>query len=214
MAAKAVAAAPWRPQFVHHLSKLPSPEFVLTTVHWPSSSSPPLPRARYCIMRGFWADLPENKHNEAPQNPAVYSSDLLTFTTDARMEKYEDLSRDGVEKGGDVEAIFWIKDVMRQWRIRGRAYVIGGGEEKEKELRDELEKRMRKTGDGEWSWEKEITAHWGNLSPSMRGSCTITSLTSLHSRASLDSRTLTTTQARSRTHLLACLSRNRSTTQN
>ena len=169
MASNAAAAAPWRPQFETHLSKLPSPEFVLSTIHRSSSSAAPLPRARYCIMRGFWANLPENKHNKAPQNPAIYDSDLLTFTTDVRMEKYEDLSRDGVEKGGDAEAVFWVKDVMCQWRIRGRAFVIGGGEEQEKPLREELQRRMRKLGDGEWSWEKEITAHWGNLSPAMRG---------------------------------------------
>lgn len=85
------------------------------------------------------------------------------------MEKYQDLKG---EKGGPVEAVYWVKDVMTQWRIRGRGYVVGGPEGKEEDLvRKEVESRMRRVEgrNGEWNWETEITAHFGNCNPGMRG---------------------------------------------
>ncbi|KAI0582827.1 Pyridox-oxase-2 multi-domain protein [Pyrenophora tritici-repentis] len=87
--AAALPPAPWKTLFNAHLSSLKSPEFVLGTLaSAPSGSPTPLvPRVRYCIHRGFFAELPENKHNTAPRNPAVYQSDCPTFTTDVRMEK-------------------------------------------------------------------------------------------------------------------------------
>ncbi|KAG4428401.1 hypothetical protein IFR05_016113, partial [Cadophora sp. M221] len=125
--------APWRPLFLTHISKMPSPEFVFSSLHpSPSKDSPVpyLPRARYCVFRGMWAELPENKHNTAPRNERVYESDLLTITTDVRMEKvpeifassqgHGDVSQSqGSGGGGPVEAVFWVKDVMTQWRIKG-----------------------------------------------------------------------------------------------
>lgn len=138
----------------------------------------------------MWAELPENKHNEAPQNERVYETDLLTFTSDARMEKIPDIfassaghgereqSR-GSGGGGPVEAAFWIKEVMTQWRIKGEAFVVapdieGEGEESSgvRTVKSEVGRRMRvvRVGkEGEWSWAKELTAHFGNLSPGMRG---------------------------------------------
>lgn len=79
-------------------------------------------------------------------------------------------------QGGPVEAVFWIGGPAKtQWRIRGTAYVLssdtypvlehrlrrvsGAGGEEEEERRGE-----------QWSWQKEVTAHFGNLSPVMRGS--------------------------------------------
>jgi pyridoxamine 5'-phosphate oxidase len=66
-----------------------SPEFVLGTLdNAPKGSPTPyVPRVRYCIFRGFWAELPENKHNDAERNPQIFASDCPTFTTDVRMEK-------------------------------------------------------------------------------------------------------------------------------
>lgn len=169
-----------------HISKLPSPEFVLSTLH-PTTANPTsvvadasgatptsfVPRARYCIHRGFWASLPPNSQNEAEKNPPIYESDLFTFTTDKRMEKVQDLESAGGE-GGKVEAVFWVKDVMTQWRIKGRAFVLGEGGEAEEGKRQQIRSWMRRTkDDGEedgWSWDREITAHFGNLSPGMRGS--------------------------------------------
>ncbi|KAF2239862.1 hypothetical protein EV356DRAFT_2211 [Viridothelium virens] len=187
--------APWKPAFLSHLQKMDSPEFVLSTLHPATTSStssssistptPYLPRARFCIFRGFWAELPENKHNDAPKNPRVYESDLPTFTSDVRMLKIPEVfatgsgaardtggaSAQGPEErgqsrgcggGGPVEAVWWIKDVMTQWRVRGEAFVVGedveGGETS----------GVRTVKN--WSWGRELTGHFGNISPGMRGS--------------------------------------------
>ncbi|KAI9759753.1 MAG: hypothetical protein M4579_002138 [Chaenotheca gracillima] len=198
--------APWKPLFLSHLSKMPSPEFVLTSLH-PSSSAkektPPgpnpagpgpvayVPRARYCIYRGMWAELPENKHNTAPRNPeGIYESALPTLTSDARMEKVPEVFATSAGKGepdqatgsgggGPVEAVFWVKEVMTQWRVRGEAFVVapdiedGDGESSGvRTVKSEIGQRMQlKSGDEkDWSWGTELTAHFGNLSPGMRGS--------------------------------------------
>lgn len=137
----------------------------------------------------MWAALPPNKHNAAPANPRVYDSDMPTFTTDVRMEKVPEIfgsshghggeaQSQGSGGGGEVEAVWWVKDVMTQWRVRGEAYVVGGDVEGEGEessgvrtVKSEVGKRMRRVdnGDGEWSWGREVTGHFGNLSPGMRG---------------------------------------------
>ena len=185
--------APWKPLFLNHISKLPSPEFVLTSLHPASDESLPVPyapRLRYLIFRGMWAELPENKHNDAPMNERIYESDLPTFTTDVRMEKVPEIfassaghgavsQSQGSGGGGPVEAVWWVKDVMTQWRMRGEAFVVGPdiegdgqGSSGVRTVRSEVGKRMRllKEGrEGEWSWGRELTAHFGNISPAMRG---------------------------------------------
>ncbi|KAL1840138.1 hypothetical protein VTJ49DRAFT_754 [Mycothermus thermophilus] len=97
--------------------------------------------------------------------------------------------------GGPVEAVFWIdRDpatgtaIKTQWRVRGHAWVLGpgaeidraAGEVEEKgddgarRVREALLRRMKKVGEPgqeeSWSFEREVTAHFGNLSPLMRGS--------------------------------------------
>ena len=185
------AAAPWRPLFNTHISKMDSPEFVFTSLEATKDKDAPVPyvpRARTCVFRGMWAELPENKHNQAPRNEPVYESDLLTLTTDVRMDKIpqivkssevqEDVSGSG--GGGPVEAVFWVKDVMTQWRFRGKAYIVGQDIEQSETtttggvgtVKHEIGQRMRlvkKDGEDSWSWATELTAHFGNLSPGMRG---------------------------------------------
>ena len=62
--------------------------------------------------------MPDNHHNTAPRKPAVYASDMPTFTTDVRMEKVpkifasspgrgERAQAQGTGGGGPVEAAFW-----------------------------------------------------------------------------------------------------------
>jgi pyridoxamine 5'-phosphate oxidase len=171
-----------------------SPEFVFSSLsasEAKDTATPYVPRARYCIFRGMWAELPENKHNEAPQNERVYESDLPTLTTDVRMHKvpeifassqgHGDVSQSqGSGGGGPVEAVFWVKEVMTQWRIRGDAYIVstdiegdGDGSSGTKTVKAKIGERMRvvkEEGKEGWSWAKELTAHFGNLSPGMRGS--------------------------------------------
>ncbi|KAL9126617.1 MAG: hypothetical protein Q9217_004355 [Psora testacea] len=198
-----VPPAPWSSLFQSHLSHLESPEFVLSTLHpTPKETKAPipyLPRLRYCIYRGMWATLPENKHNNAPQNPRIYESDMPTFTTDVRMQKVGELfatsaghaasddQEQGSGGGGPVEAVWWIKDVGTQWRMRGTAWIVGRDIEETRGdlpgkvssgvrvVKSEVGRRLRVVNgaegkEREWSWGRELTAHFGNCSPGMRGS--------------------------------------------
>ena len=88
-----------------------------------------------------------------------------------------------------MEACFWVPEAKTQWRIRGRAWVLGGGGGKgdgdgeedgdaEEEGEMVLSGRMRRLvgtrpaseEEGEWSFAREVTGHFGALSPLMRGS--------------------------------------------
>lgn len=80
--------------------------------------------------------------------------------------------------GGPCEAVWWVKDVMVQWRVKGEAFIVGpdieGGEESSgvRTVKSELGRRMRvvkEEGKEQWSWKTEITGHFGNMSPGMRG---------------------------------------------
>lgn len=188
-----VPPTPWKSAFHEHLSKMPSPEFVFSSLHQAPSNSPTpyIPHARYCIYRGMWTELPENKHNTAPQNPRVYESDMPTFTTDVRMQKVGELfsssaghaekeeQTQGCGGGGPCEAVFWINETGTQWRIKGSGWIVGPDVEGEptsgvRTLKSEVGRRMKivdaeKHEAGEWSWGKELTAHFGNCSPGMRG---------------------------------------------
>ncbi len=172
------------------------PEFVFSSLH-PApegSTTPYLPRARFCIYRGDWAELPENKHNNAEQNERIYGSDLPTFTTDVRMQKTFELFASSSGKaddtslvqgsggGGPCEAVFWAKEVMVQWRMKGDAFIVApdieGDSEQSKEssgvrtVKSEIGARMRvlkEDGKEHWSWQRELTAHFGNCAPGMRG---------------------------------------------
>ena len=139
----------------------------------------------------MWTELPENKHNDAPRNERVYESDLPTFVTDVRMAKVPEIfassqghgdpsQSQGSGGGGPVEAVFWMKETMTQWRFRGEAYIVGQDIEGEgsgssgvRVVKHKIGERMRvvkEDGKQGWSWTKEVTAHYGNLSPGMRGS--------------------------------------------
>ncbi|KAK5944766.1 hypothetical protein PMZ80_001966 [Knufia obscura] len=188
-----VSEAPWKADFESHLEKIggPSAEFYLATVT-PEGA----PRVRTCIHRGFWAQLPENKHNELPKNPAIYQSDCPVFTNDARMEKTyhifatgkgkgdREQSKSGTGGGGPVEAVYWVKDTMTQWRVRGKAWLVaaddveGGTDEAQNSgtvtVKAQVGRYMRPVGDhatknSEWSWKNEVENHFENLSPGMRG---------------------------------------------
>ncbi|KAI1209897.1 pyridoxamine 5'-phosphate oxidase-domain-containing protein [Annulohypoxylon truncatum] len=99
--------------------------------------------------------------------------------------------------GAPVEAVFWVKETSTQWRVRGRAYVLAPdieGSPEGRQVISKLRARMRRkknsnsnsnsgaagsssegssSGSGgsskQWSFGREITAHFGNLSPQMRG---------------------------------------------
>ena len=107
-------------------------------------------------------------------NPPSFESDLFTFTTDARMEKLSQLQSSEQE----IEALFWLKEVSSQWRVKGKAFAIGNlrGEvdEREKEARTAIQRELRLKGstDSEsasWSFEHAVTKYFANHSPVMRG---------------------------------------------
>lgn len=186
------AAAPWRALFVQHLGQMPMPLCAVSTLHRTGDSGPVTPRVRNCVCRGLWASLPVNAKNPAPRNPAVYESDLPVFTTDARMAKAGEISLGG----GPVEAVWWASEANTQWRVRGTAWLLGPDVETPTGAvaRAAIQKHMRRFRDGDaggvvasaaatsataagaasasahWSWSRELTAHFGNMSPGMRGS--------------------------------------------
>ncbi|KAI1096011.1 pyridoxamine 5'-phosphate oxidase-domain-containing protein [Rostrohypoxylon terebratum] len=188
-----LGAAPWRKIFLDHVQTMPSPEFSLGTVRKTVSATGAVgyaPRTRTCVFRGLFADLPVNPKNEAELNPDIYESDFLTLTTDRRMDKMAELfgvaeanDGEGVNLGGSgggapVEATFWVKETSTQWRVRGKAYVLAPDVERGPEGRQVISTltarmRRRKKGDSpdgrRWSFGREVTAHFGNLSPQMRG---------------------------------------------
>lgn len=148
---------------------------MLSTLH--KHESTVTPRSRTVVFRGMWAEIPVNPRNTAPLNPSAYETDLLTITSDARMEKMAELNPDGSHQSGGgqpVEACFWIIPTKTQWRLRGRAYIIGPDIDSpsSSQSKRSIERHMRpKNGGGQtFSWPREITAHFGNLSPGMRGS--------------------------------------------
>lgn len=203
--AAATAAAPWRALFLEHLAQMPAPLGAVSTVHpvesgSASGSRAATPRVRNCVCRGLWGSLPDNARNPAPRNPAdVYESDLPVFTTDVRMAKAWELSASGSGSGsgsasastagghggGPIEAVWWAAAAGTQWRVRGRAWLLGPDVEGEggATAREAVCRRMRYTATGEvqaqvqaqaqaqdWSWAREVTGHFGNMSPDMRGS--------------------------------------------
>jgi hypothetical protein len=197
--ASQLTAAPWRAEFLSHLKHLGLPTCVLSTVHAAPNdhggdgSISWVPRARTVVFRGMWGSLPDNPDNPAQRNPPVFESDLLALTTDARMEKAGEIVgfgdwervRDGGQSGtgtgtgtdtaggAPFETVFWISGAMTQWRFSGRAYLLGQDVESDApavaQVRETLARRMRRIGEGEFGWEREITAHFGNMSPLMRG---------------------------------------------
>ncbi|KUL91093.1 hypothetical protein ZTR_00712 [Talaromyces verruculosus] len=154
--ASGIPPAPWRSLFLDHISKLDDPYMSVSTVAFDTKTGSPIPRLK----------------EEGELNPSIYESDMIAFTTDVRMEKVEQLK----ETHGAIEAMFWIKEVMGQWRLRGKAFIIGdnGNEAGERTARSEIAKGLRQksddVADAEWTWEKEVTAYFANHSPLMRGS--------------------------------------------
>lgn len=176
-------AAPWKSLFLEHVSKQEDPYMAVATVQRDPKSGSSIPRVRYCGFRGFFGELKLHQSaekqlkEENELNPSLYESDLLAFTTDVRMQKIEQFS----DFEGAIEVAFWVKELMAQWRLKGKAFVIGDDANKsaEKESRAEIAKALRKkqnhpeSSAENWTWEKEVTAYFANHSPIMRGMYTM-----------------------------------------
>lgn len=179
MSSPSVPRAPWRDLLTSHLDQTPGYEFMIATVGYDAQNRP-VPRVRTCGCRGFFPELklhPSGQKDMDQQvedggNPECYESDMLSFTTDIRMEKLPQLE----SSGNAVEAMFWLKDLMMQWRIKGRALSIGnprGEDGSEKVARAEIGRGLRLKSDAidskSWTWEKAVTKYFANHSPIMRG---------------------------------------------
>lgn len=99
-------------------------------------------------------------------------------------------SRSGTGGGGPVEAVYWIKDIKVQWRIRGKCWLVaaddieGGTAAAQNSgtvtVKAQVGRYMRPvegehdaskdSGSSEWSWRTEVENWFENLSPMMRGS--------------------------------------------
>lgn len=81
--------------------------------------------------------------------------------------------------GGPVEAVWWIKEdgIMTQWRVKGIAFVVApdidsASHSGVRTVKSEIGSRMRVIDESkkdDWSWKREMDAHFGNVSPAMRG---------------------------------------------
>lgn len=176
--------APWRNLIESHIEKAKGYYFSVATVGYDSNGNP-VPRVRTCGFRGFFPELELHtsgqkdldKQVEDGGNPILFESDMLTFTTDVRMEKLGQLE----STDDNIEAMFWLEEVMVQWRIKGKAYTIGSPDpdsEREGPLRMELFEALRVkedysgdlSGDADrWTWENAVTKYFANHSPFMRG---------------------------------------------
>ena len=100
--------APWRPLLTTHLSQAATKELTLSTATLNSKSGVPAPHVRTVGFRGFFPSPPLTpqavsalRDSGDGVNPDIYESDMLTFTTDVRMEKVRDIAQ-----GASVEGVF------------------------------------------------------------------------------------------------------------
>lgn len=199
--------APWRAKLTEQITKRPGQEFALATVAngtGSGSNSGPVPRVRECAFRGFFPNTSSVRDDVKKMIQQEFDlpytlkspifgdveSDLISFTTDERMDKVDQMNT----SGGAVEALFYLRDISTQWRIKGRGCIFGapGGEEgaggsgqeqfREQEARREIGRRLRWkdlsstsdwNGDGDghlqFGWEKAVTVYFANQTPVLRG---------------------------------------------
>ncbi|OOF91429.1 hypothetical protein ASPCADRAFT_211238 [Aspergillus carbonarius ITEM 5010] len=167
--------APWLSSLKSQLtSPSATTSFTLSTIGQ-SSHGYPVPRARTVEFRGFFPSLSLHpsavkslKEQGIGLNPDIYESEMIAVTTDVRMEKVGELGA----SGGVVEAMLWLGEMGKQWRVRGRGFVLGGseGESESKEVVGRgLRRKDEGDGDGEWTWERQVDMYFANHSPAMRG---------------------------------------------
>lgn len=96
---------PWVPAFTRAIDSETAP---FITFSFATVDENGLPKVRTCIHRGFLFD--DKKTN------------ILTLTTDIRMEKYEHLT-----KNPKFEACFWFPNSNQQFRLSGNAQLLNAG---------------------------------------------------------------------------------------
>lgn len=175
--------APWKAAFLADVQSMEGQEFAFSSLHQENRHSkiPSASRSRFCAFRCFWAELPPNPSNPAGRNPNVFKSELPAFTTDVRTSKVGDLFEADEDPelsggGGGCEAVWWARGSLTQWRLRGQAFVIApdidSNNSGAQSARSSIAARMHNIdihAEREWSWAKELTAIFGDLSPAKRG---------------------------------------------
>ncbi len=166
------AAAPWRQLFpAGHLQDGPGQLHVQHCAQrGDGRRGAHAPRAHRHVPRALGHAAGQRAEPGGAQ-PGVYESDLPVFTTDARMSKAAELAASAA-----AEAVWYAAEAQAQWRVRGTAWALGP--EPQPVARAAIGARMRRLERDHddhddaaeaWSWPREVTAHFGNLSPAMRG---------------------------------------------
>lgn len=169
-----------------------------TTAPHPRTGEP-TPRSRTCVYRGIWADMTldpravqalqedaagssgDGTKSGTAINPLAFDSDMPTITTDVRMLKCPEMLANN-----NVEIMAWtgppVASTNTQWRLRGRAFLLGspqGLEDSvERTAREGVARGMRRRkeevdgeAEGAWTFEREVTAYFANMSPGIKGMC-------------------------------------------
>ncbi|KAF6828391.1 hypothetical protein CPLU01_08560 [Colletotrichum plurivorum] len=191
--------APWRTSFLKNVTEMSSPEFTLATLHDASAASPSprLRTVVFRGLWASLPVNPKNTADLNPPSHESDLLTLTTDARMAKVPDLlpPGSSSSVPESGGGalVEACFWTPARV-QWRVRGEAYILGRDIDSAsaEAVRSKLLERMRKASSSEevarrtkedlpaevkdnvvtgsdWSFAREVTAHFGNLSPAMRG---------------------------------------------
>lgn len=163
----------WKQLLRDDLAKQPVNFFSLATV-----AEAFVPHVRTMTLKGFFGDVgyayrtvfmsrgatnrptDANRYSkkseipEASRNPAA-ASDTFFITSHATQQKFQD-----VALSNQVETVFWIPAVGTQWRVRGHAVVLGGGDSEAAQR--EMDRHLTK-GEGEWTWEREVRKIYDGL---------------------------------------------------
>ncbi|KAK9900658.1 hypothetical protein P389DRAFT_166115 [Cystobasidium minutum MCA 4210] len=130
------------------------------------------PKTRFVLHRGF---VNERRKEEDPSNNPIGEEDtgkvgeVLLSTTDVRAPKSQQLS-----KNPHFELAWWFAPSGDQFRITGRAYILGPPDHPSTtSFLSEHGKRLAPPGlakDGEFNWEDERRRIYEKISPPIRAS--------------------------------------------
>ncbi|OLL26236.1 hypothetical protein NEOLI_002384 [Neolecta irregularis DAH-3] len=116
------------------------------------------PESRICVFRGFAGEI-RSKGDHSSNPPA--KSDLLVFTTDSKMPKYEE-----IKQNPNFTAVFWFSKSAVQYRFYGKAHLI-------KEDTEDLLAHFHVEDGKKWSWKEERLRQWNKLPAWIRGSMAV-----------------------------------------
>lgn len=150
------ALAPWRKRIDFALGqarKLKNPPFLqLASIDPGSADSGPFPTVRTVVFRGFL-------EREFQNGRAVVREDIFKIITDSRSEKVRHF-----QANSNVELNFWFPGSNEQFRIRGKAELVG--------FDDAADSHLRSAVKSQWGQLKDSAREqfwWGNPGVSWQG---------------------------------------------